>query len=84
MNGVHYTCSLIMIHLNALMMPIHDRMPVILPESSYATWLYPKLHNPIFLTSVLQPYDADAMDAFPVSAIVNNPRHDQSDCVKPV
>ncbi|MEX2492732.1 MAG: SOS response-associated peptidase [Nitrospirales bacterium] len=78
------SCSLITIHANSLMEPIHHRMPVILPESAYSSWLDPKLHNAVYLSGLLEPFDADKMEDYPVSTIVNNPRNDQPDCVKPL
>jgi putative SOS response-associated peptidase YedK len=70
------TCALITTGPNALMEPIHNRMPVILPEQSYASWLNPGLNNTIYLSGFLEPYNAEEMEAYPVSQIVNNPRND--------
>ena len=76
------TCSLITTYPNALMEPIHHRMPVILPEHGYASWLSPGLKNVVYLSGALRPYEkVDEMEAFPVSLMVNNPRNDQPDCV---
>lgn len=77
------TCALITTEPNFLMEPIHNRMPVILPEESYASWLDPGLNNTNYLSGFLKPYSADAMEAFPVSQIVNNPRNDHPECIKP-
>ncbi|HNP28570.1 MAG TPA: SOS response-associated peptidase family protein [Nitrospirales bacterium] len=66
---------------NALMEPIHNRMPVILSEQSYASWLYPGLNNTVYLSGLLGPYHAKEMEAYPVSQIVNNPRYDCEKCI---
>lgn len=40
---------------NALMAPIHDRMPVILGAGDWDGWLDPAMNNPMFLQSMLTP-----------------------------
>ncbi|MEX0830208.1 MAG: SOS response-associated peptidase [Nitrospirales bacterium] len=75
------SCSLITIHANPLMEPIHHRMPVILPESTYSSWLDPKLNNVIYLSGLIEPFDADKMEAYPVSTMVNNPKNDRAECI---
>ena len=69
---------------NELMAPIHNRMPVILPPSSYEQWLEPGEIDSQNLNPLLQPYDANQMTAFPVSTLVNNPRHDSPQNIKPL
>ena len=76
------TCALITTGPNTLMEPIHNRMPVILPESAYGSWLDLSLQNPIYLTGLLQPYAAEGMEAYPVSPLVNNPRNDSPLCIR--
>ena len=78
------TCAVITTGPNALMEPIHHRMPVILPEQSYASWLNPGLNNTIYLSGFLEPYNVEEMEAFPVSALVNNPRNDSPLCINPL
>jgi putative SOS response-associated peptidase YedK len=78
------TCALITTAPNTLLEPIHYRMPVILPEQSYASWLSPSLTNTIYLSGHLDPYPAEEMEAFPVSPMVNNPRHEDPRCIHPL
>ena len=78
------TCALITTGPNALMEPIHHRMPVILPEQSYASWLSPSLKNTIYLSGLLEPYPAEEMEAYPISALVNNPRNESPWCIDPL
>ena len=68
---------------NELMRAIHERMPVILHPSIFDAWLDPKT-APAAAQALLRPYDPDAMEAFPVSARVNSPRHDDPDCIAPL
>jgi putative SOS response-associated peptidase YedK len=57
---------------NALMEPIHNRMPVIVAPQEYERWLDPSTAPPLDL---LRPYSADEMRAWPVSDRVGNVRN---------
>lgn len=70
------TCTIITTTPNALMAPIHDRMPVILPPAAYAAWLAPGELPAAEALALLQPCDAALMAARAVSTRVNNPRFD--------
>jgi putative SOS response-associated peptidase YedK len=76
------SCALVTTEANELMRPIHDRMPVILPEGEYARWLDPSLDAPESLLPLLRPYPSEAMAAYRVSTYVNNPTHDSPLCVE--
>ncbi len=69
---------------NSLMAPIHNRMPVILPESAYREWITPGEADTQNLIRFFQPFDADMMEAYPVSRLVNNPRNESPDNIKPL
>jgi putative SOS response-associated peptidase YedK len=76
------SCSIIVTTANALMQPIHARMPVILPPGHYAQWLDPQASTAA-LQALLVPCDSALLQAIPVSTRVNNPRHDSADCQAP-
>jgi len=78
------SCSLITIGPNAVMEPIHHRMPVILATTQYAEWLDASLHETEQLNTLLKPFPPEEMEAYPVSLMVNNPRNDQPQCVVPL
>jgi putative SOS response-associated peptidase YedK len=65
------TCTILTTTANALLQPIHARMPVILDPGDYDLWLDPTLHDPRPLEALLQPYPEAAMEGFPVSKAVN-------------
>lgn len=69
---------------NALMAPIHNRMPVILKREDEATWLDPSMEDPTILTGLLVAYPADAMEAYRVSTFVNKPGNEGPECVQRV
>jgi putative SOS response-associated peptidase YedK len=56
-------------------------MPAIVPERRYGLWLSRDVREPADLAPVLRPYPADAMRAFPVSELVNDPRNDGRECL---
>ena len=77
------SCSIITTEANDLMNEIHHRMPVILPTEDYAMWLDPDFDEKEPLTSLLKPYPADAMEAYPVSRRVNKPSNNEPGVVEP-
>ena len=78
------TCSLITTGPNALMEPIHHRMPVILATTQYDEWLNTSLRETERLNPLLRPFPPEEMEAYPVSMLVNNPRNDVAECVRPM
>ena len=65
------------------MATIHDRMPVILPEGARHRWLDPTA-NEAELRGLLVPLPAEDVEAYEVSALVNSPRNDSTECVRQV
>jgi putative SOS response-associated peptidase YedK len=77
------SCTLIVTTANRLMAPIHARMPAILDPVQYAAWLDPSNTDRTRLLAMLAPWCATPMEAWPVSRLVNNPRHDSARCLEP-
>ena len=75
------SCTIITTEANELLKPIHDRMPVILTREAEAVWLDPTIHEPARLLPLLTPYPTHEMEAYPVSRLINSPRHDTPDCI---
>lgn len=69
---------------NELVRPIHDRMPVILPQEAYDAWLDPANQDIRGLKGLLRPFPGDEMDMYPVSRYVNKPQNKDRECVQPV
>lgn len=55
------TCTIITTTANAVLKPVHDRMPVILMATDYDEWLDEKQTDTERLQRLLVPYSADAM-----------------------
>ena len=75
------TCTIITTTPNALVAPLHDRMPVILPPKVFAEWLAPQPLAAARLQDLLVPCPTDGMDAYPVSTHVNKPANDDPECI---
>jgi putative SOS response-associated peptidase YedK len=77
------TCTIITTNANALMSLVHDRMPVILKPEDYDKWLDPNT-PPAEAEALLKPYPDGELVADPVSTLVNSPKNDLPDCIKPI
>ncbi len=78
------SCTIITTQPNYLLEPIHNRMPVILPQDQYELWLSPEDRQPTQLNGLLQPYPASEMIAYPISKMVNSPQVESPDIIKPL
>jgi putative SOS response-associated peptidase YedK len=66
---------------NELMQPIHDRMPVVLPQEAESEWLS---SGPDARKEFCQPYPDDDMTTYEISTRVNNPGNDDPRVIEPV
>jgi len=73
------SCDIATCEPNALIAPVHDRMPVILTGSAVDLWLDPEPLPPDVAASVLRPLDAARMRVREVSTRVNKPNYDAPD-----
>jgi putative SOS response-associated peptidase YedK len=77
------TCSIVVTDANALMQPIHERMPVILTPEQYCLWLDPAEQRAEKLGQLLTPYAGNDLVAYPVRTLVNSPRNNGPELVAP-
>lgn len=66
---------------NDLLRPLHDRMPVILPEENYQLWLDTSMKETRRIQDLLRPYPSEEMEIYPVSTRVNKPANDNPECI---
>ena len=78
------SCTIVTGEPNALLAPIHGRMPVILPEAAWAPWLGETPATAAELQALLRPYPTERMRVYPVSPRVNNVRNDDPSLAEPV
>jgi putative SOS response-associated peptidase YedK len=72
---------------NEMMAPIHDRMPVMIPEEAWERWLDPGRTAGAGLAELkglLIPSDEGWLEMYPVSRRVNDVRNDGPDLVEPI
>lgn len=68
------SCAMIIGAANNFVSPLHDRMPIILERSQFASWLAGDTG-----TEVLKPADEDVLEEHAVSMRVNSSRADEND-----
>jgi putative SOS response-associated peptidase YedK len=68
---------------NALLQPIHGRMPVILGERGWDAWLDPATPTEALHALLASPEPGD-LEAFPVTLLVNSARVDEPRCREPI
>jgi putative SOS response-associated peptidase YedK len=76
------SCTILTTEANALLKPIHDRMPVILKPDDYDRWLDPGITNPARVADLLKPFDPRLMRVYPVSTAVNRVENDGPECAE--
>jgi putative SOS response-associated peptidase YedK len=72
---------------NDMMAPIHDRMPVMIPEEAWERWLDPSRtagEGLAELKGLLVPSADGWLEMYPVSRRVNDVRNDGPDLVEPI
>ncbi len=77
------TCTIITTGPNEKLKDIHNRMPVILPKENEEPWLS-ESSDPSILKGMLTPFPSDEIDFHYVSTLVNSPRNNSPECIKPV
>lgn len=60
---------------------IHDRMPMTVAKADWSRWLDPATEGP---ASLLRPAASAGLDAYPVSALVNNVRNNGPELLEPI
>ena len=78
------TCTIITTEANSTLSELHERMPVILEEEDYDSWLDPKQEDKEELQSLLVPSQTDRLRFFPVRTVVNSPKNEVPECVIPI
>jgi putative SOS response-associated peptidase YedK len=75
--------TIITTEANKIIGTIHDRMPVILTSGKERDWLDP-LIGPKEADQVLLPYSESDMEIYPISTLINSPRNDTVEILKPI
>lgn len=78
------TACIVTTAANALMAPIHDRMPAMIPPESFSRWLDADGVAPAEAQTLLRPAPEDALELVPVSMRVNKVADGDADLQTPV
>jgi len=76
------SCAIVTTAPNDLMIPIHNRMPAILHREDEALWLDRTVQDSSKLLPLLRPYEPEAMEAYPVSFLVNDVRNEEPELIQ--
>jgi len=77
-----FSMAIITVDANDRIQHLHDRMPAIVPAADRKAWLDTETLI-VKALSLLKPYEG-ALEAYPVSTVVNSPANDEPGCIEPV
>ena len=83
-DAVRRTFTIVTTSPNETMAEIHNRMPVMLDDHEWATWLDPQTADTGELLALLEPRDGPELRITAVSQLVNNVRNDGPELVVPI
>ena len=78
------SCAIITTGANSLLMPIHDRMPVIIQKNMHDRWLNTSGSLDTQVIPLLKPFPPELMSFHHVSKTVNSPKHNTPECIEPL
>ena len=79
------SCTIVTTRANAVLEPIHDRMPVVLDEHVWDEWLDPcGRRRSRRSRRCSRPAPDEWFDVYPVSTRVNTPDNNDAELVQPV
>jgi putative SOS response-associated peptidase YedK len=81
---VRRTFTIVTTRANATIADLHDRMPVVLPPDTWATWLGADGADIGELHGLLVPSDELPLAIYPVVRLVNNVRNDGRELIAPL
>ncbi len=77
-----FTFAALTTEANAMMSPIHHRMPVIIEPDDYARWLDPSIRGRNALDDLLRPVSETGYEMHQVSERVNSVANDSALCLR--
>ena len=77
------SCAIVTTAANELLTPVHDRMPVMLPENAYEAWLDSQVST-TELKKLLEPFPSEEMKSHPVSSKVNSADNEGEELIERV
>ncbi|MCI0430136.1 MAG: SOS response-associated peptidase [Rhodospirillales bacterium] len=77
------TYAVVTTNANALVAPLHDRMPVVVAPAAFPDWLDAET-PPERLQEIMRAFPSELMSAHPVSRRLNDARNDDPACIAPL
>jgi len=77
------SCVIITMPSNAVMRPIHERMPAIIAPAHYNLWIDSGMMGKQEIMRCLTSAPSSQLSAYPVSTWVNSPKHNDERCIQP-
>jgi putative SOS response-associated peptidase YedK len=78
------SCAILTTSPNALVAPVHNRMPVILRREDEALWLDPSVRDPVAALACCRAYPAELLACYDVDPAVGNALIDGPELVAPL
>lgn len=78
------SCTILTREADSWMAPVHDRMPVILPELLWESWMDPAQSGEAILRLILDGPAGRTLVKTDVSGLVNSPANDSEECITPL
>jgi putative SOS response-associated peptidase YedK len=78
------TAAIITCAANAVLQPIHERMPAVIPPEAFDIWLDPDEKNFKTACALLTPAPDDGLEAYEVSPRVNKVANDDASNIAPI
>lgn len=72
------TCAILTRASSGKAADVHDRMPVILPDSAHGTWLDPALDDSAKVNTIIREQAVTEFEHYPVSTRLNSARTDEA------
>ena len=78
------SCTLLTTEATEHLSGLHGRMPVIVDPNDYGLWMDPEVQEPDLVSPVIDRNLGGALEFYPVSAHVNDVRHDDPRCLEAI
>jgi putative SOS response-associated peptidase YedK len=78
------TMAILTVPANRALAALHDRMPALLPPSSFADWLDCRSGSAVEAAPLLAPAPEDLLEITEVSPLLNDPRREGPELQEPV
>jgi putative SOS response-associated peptidase YedK len=76
------SCTIVTTDASQSIRKIHDRMPAVLADSDWDRWIDTAFSDTEKLSDLLRPFEPKALQAWPVSRLVNAPKNQGPDLIE--